>query len=121
MPTTHPLGDDEIVPAARFTVGGSVVDAKQFTEGGPECRKKLRTFVTVNSSGQTKMMNSAIKEGDREVCGKGQREWNCFGLPSSLVHDGKKVFMVDRLRKWTLHVNMKVRKMEARDSDVLRL
>ena len=66
-------------------------------------------------------MNSAIEEGDREVPGKGQCEWNCFGPPGILVHDGKKVCMVGRLGKWTLHVNMKVRKMEARDSDVLRL
>jgi hypothetical protein len=29
--------------------------------------------------------------------------------------------MVGRLGKWTLHVNMMVRIMEARDSDVLRL
>ena len=44
-----------------------------------------------------------------------------MGPPGILVHDGKKVCMVGRLGKWTLHVNMKVRKMEARDSDVLRL
>ncbi len=52
---------------------------------------------------------------------KGQHKWNCFGPPGSPDHDGKKVWVAGRLRKWTHQVNIRVRKMKVRDGDVLKL
>jgi hypothetical protein len=117
----HPLYGDEITPPARLTVGGNLVDSEQFTEGVPEYRSKFLTSVTVNSQGQTKMLYPASEEGNRAIGGKGQHKWNCFGPPGSPDHDGKKVWVVGRLRKWTHQVNIRVRKMKVRDGDVLKL